>query len=123
MIVVSKNAVRNLARVMPCAWLCAPPPEPWSCVWTEACTAISATHFQRRRLCEQALHRGMGGVTLAHMVEPHMENQRHVRVVEAVKDLLAGATALDQPQSAQDTQVLRDGGLRDTGQLRQIAGA
>jgi hypothetical protein len=64
-------------------------------VWTEACIAISPAHFQRGRLGEQTLHRGMGCIALAQVVESNMEHQGDMRVVEAMKNLLACATALD----------------------------
>lgn len=80
-------------------------------------------HIQRRNLDEQALHGRMGGITLTKVTQADMNEQGHMCVIEAVKHLFASATALYQAQSAQDAQMLRDSGLRDARQLREIAGA
>lgn len=58
--------------------------------------------FQGYRLCEQLFHGWMGGITLANMVDANAKDESHMRVVEAVEDLLTNAPARDQTQRTQD---------------------
>ena len=46
-----------------------------------------------------------------------------MQVVETIEDQPALAAALHQPEAAQDAQMLRNGGLGNAGDRRQIAGA
>lgn len=59
--------------------------------------------------------------TFLHVLEPLLEETDDVVVVGDVVDVPAGAARLHEPHAAQQTQLMGDGGLGESEQLREVA--
>jgi hypothetical protein len=60
---------------------------------------------------------------MAHVLEPHLEQQPDVSVVERVVDIASLLAVPDQPTRAQQTQIVRTGRLGQARHGREIANA